>query len=77
MYEHNFGYDVNQDKEKIETDKKLVFNALFDKLLESEQTNGKLAKTIQNIISAFCEYLSEEDKLYIYGEIKKYVVKEK
>ena len=75
MYEHNFGYDVNQDKEKIETDKKLVFNALFDKLLESEQTNGKLAKTIQNIISAFCEYLSEENKLYIYGEIKKYLEK--
>ena len=75
MYEHNFGYDINQDKEKIESDKKLVFNALFDKLLESEQTNGKLAKTIQNIISAFCEYLSEEDKLYVYEEIKKYLEK--
>ena len=75
MYKFNFGYDVNQDKEKIESDKKLVFKSLFDKLLESEQTNGKLTKTIQNILSEFCEFLSEEDKLYVYGEIKKYLEK--
>ena len=75
MYKYNFGYDINQEKEKIESDKKLIFNALFDKLLESEQTNGKLVKTIQNIICSFCEYLSEEDKLYVYGEIKKFLEK--
>ena len=75
MYKFNFGYDIHQNKEKIESDKKLIFNALFDKLLESEQTNEKLAKNIRNIICEFCEYLSEEDKLYAYGEIKNYLIK--
>ena len=34
-----------------------------------------MVKSIQNIICDFCNYLTEEDKLYVYGEIKKYLEK--
>ena len=76
MYEYNFGYsNKEEDKEKIKSDKKMIFNVLFNKLLESEQNNEKLVKTIQNIICKFSEILSEEDKIYFFEEIKKYLEK--
>ena len=75
MYKNNFGYtNKEEDKEKINKEKKMIFNVLIDKLLES-QNNEKLVKTLQNIICDFCEILSEEDKFYVYEEIKKYLDK--
>ena len=45
MYENNFGYEKKEENmEKINSDKKLIFDLLFDKLLESEQNNEKLVK---------------------------------
>ena len=76
MYKHNFGYtDKEEDKEKINSEKKMIFNVLFNKLFESEQKNDKLAKNIQNIICDFCKILSKEDKLYVYKEIKSFLEK--
>ena len=76
MYKYNFGYkNTKEDEDKIKSEKKMIFNVLFNKLLESEQNNEKLVKSIQTIICDFCDYLTEEDKLYIYGEIKKYLEK--
>lgn len=76
MYKYNFGYkNTKEDEDKIRSEKNMIFNVLFNKLLESEQNNEKLVKSIQNIICDFCDYLSEEDKLYIFGEIKKYLEK--
>ena len=76
MYENNFGYEKNEENiEKIKEDKKLIFKVLFDKLLESEQNNEKLAKNIQNIICDFCEILNDEDKLNVYNGIINYIDK--
>ena len=76
MYKYNFGYtNKEEDKEKINSEKKMIFNVLFNKLFESEQNNEKLVKNIQNIICDFCKILSKEDKLYVYQEIKKYLEK--
>ena len=75
MYKYNFGYKSIEDEDKIKSEKKMIFNVLFNKLLESEQNNEKLVKSIQNIICDFCDYLTKEDKLYIYGVIKKYIEK--
>ena len=75
MYKYNFGYLNKEDEEKIKSEKKMIFDVLFNKILESEQNNEKLVKNIQNIIIDFCKILSEEDKLYVFGEIKKYIEK--
>ena len=75
MYENNFGYINKGDETKIESDKKMIFEVLLNKLLESEQNNENNSKNINNIILDFCEFLSEEDKLYLYNEIKKYFEK--
>ena len=76
MYENNFGYEKNEeDKEKINSDKKLIFDLLFGKLLESEQNNEKLVKNIQNIICDFCEILDDEDKLKVYNLVINYIEK--
>jgi hypothetical protein len=61
--------------EKINSDKKLIFDLLFDKLLESEQNNEKLVKNIQNIICDFCEILNDEDKLHVYNGVINYIEK--
>ena len=76
MYENNFGYEKKEENmEKINSDKKLIFDLLFDKLLESEQNNEKLVKNIQNIICDFCEILNDEDKLHVYNGVINYIEK--
>ena len=76
MYKNNFGYSKTEDNEdKIKSEKKMIFNVLFNKILESEQYNSHLIKNIQNLICDFCNILSEEDKLFVYEEIKKYLDK--
>ena len=76
MYKNNFGYkNKKEEEDKIKSEKIMIFNVLYNKLLESEQNNEKLVKSKQNIICDFCDYLTEEDKLYVYGEIKKYLEK--
>ena len=76
MYENNFGYEKNgENLEKINSDKKLIFDVLFDKLLVSEQNNEKLVKNIQNIICDFCQILNDEDKRNVYNEIINYIQK--
>jgi hypothetical protein len=76
MYKNNFGYSKTEDNEdKIKSEKKMIFNVLFNKILESEQYNSHLVKNIQNLICDFCNILSEEDKLFVYEEIKKYLDK--
>ena len=71
MYENHFGYINKSDEPKINNDKKMVFDVLFNKLIESEQNNEKFSKNIQNIICDFCEILSDDDKIYVFEEIKK------
>ena len=75
MYKNNFGYLKQEDEDNIKTDKKMIFNILFNKLLESEQNNQKLVKTIQNIICEICKIISKEDKKFVFDEIKKYLEK--
>ena len=69
IYQYNFGYEKSEEnEEKIKSDKKLIFDVLFNKLLESEQNNEKLVKNIQNIICDFCQILNEEDKINVYND---------
>ena len=76
MYENNFGYEENEENtEKINQDKILIFDVLFDKLLESEQNNEKLVKNIQSIICDFCRILNNEDKLNVYKGVINYINK--
>ena len=74
MNENNFGYEKNEEnKEKINPDKKLIFDILFKKLWESEQINEKLVKNITNIIYDFCQILDGEDKLNVCNNILNYI----
>ena len=76
MYKYNFGYSKKEDNEnQIKSEKKMIFNVLFNKMLEFEQYNTHVVKNIQNLICDFCQILSEEDKLNVYEEIKKYIDK--
>ena len=76
MYENDFGYENNEENiEKINQDKILIFDVLFDKLLESEQNNEKLVKNIQSIICDFCRILNNEDKSNVYKGVINYINK--
>jgi hypothetical protein len=75
MYKYNFGYSNKDDKNKIISEKNMIFNILFNKLSESEQNNENLVKSIKKMICDFSAILSEEDKLYVYEEIQKYLEK--
>jgi hypothetical protein len=75
MYENNFGYINKTDEHKVNSDKKMVFNVLFNKLMDFEQNNEKISKNIQNIICDFCEILNDNDKIYVFEEIKKFFEK--
>ena len=45
MYENNFGYEKNEENlDKINQDKILIFDVLFEKMLESEQNRNKTMK---------------------------------
>ena len=47
MYKYNFGYKNKiEEEDKIKSEKIMIFNVLFNKLLESEQNNEKLVKSI-------------------------------
>ena len=70
MYQNNFGYLNKADEPKIKSDKQMIFNVLFNKLIESEQNNENNSNVINSIICDFSEILSEEDKFYFYNEIK-------
>ena len=75
MYKNNFGYINKADEPKIRLDKKMVFDVIFNKLLELDQNNQKLSKNFQDVVCDFCEILSDMDKLYVFEEIKKYLAK--
>ena len=75
MYKNNFGYINKSDEPKIRLDKKMVFDVIFNKLLELDQNNQKLSKNFQDVVCDFCEILSDMDKLYVFEEIKKYLTK--
>ena len=76
MYENNFGYEKNEENlDKINQDKILIFDVLFEKMLESEQNNEKLVKNIQSIICDFCRILNDEDKLKVYNDVINYINK--
>ena len=68
MYKNNFGYLNETDEAKVKEDKKMIFDVLFNKLREAEK-NLKNDK-IHTIFINFCEFLSEEDKFYVFKEIK-------
>ena len=47
MYKYNFWYKNKiEEEDKIKSEKIMIFNVLFNKLLESEQNNEKLVKSI-------------------------------
>lgn len=48
----------------------MVFDVIFNKLLELDQNNQKLSKNFQDVVCDFCEILSDMDKLYVFEEIK-------
>ena len=75
MYKNNFGYINKSDEPKIRSDKKMVFDVIFNKLLELDQNNQKLSKNFQDMVCDFCEILSDMDKLYLFEEIKKFMSK--
>ena len=72
MYKYKFGYLNKSDADKIESDKELIYTALFTKLLESDQNNENISKKIQEIICKFTDILSENDKSVVYSKVKNY-----
>ena len=69
MYKNNFGYIPETNENNIKKTKKLVFDTLLDKLRESEK-NFKNFNQLETIFYDFCEILTDEDKFYIFSEIK-------
>ena len=72
MYKNKFGYKNKGDENQIESDKELIYKALFTKLLDSDQNNKNISKQIQETICNFTNILSENDKSILYSKIKNY-----
>ena len=70
MYKNNFGFipkEANEDK--VKNIKKLVFDTLLNKLRGTEK-DFKNFNQLNTIFCDFCEILTDEDKYYIFSEIK-------
>ena len=72
MYKNNFGYDYPEKFVKeISEIKKLIFDKLIDKLRLSKRNDINNFIIMQTIICEFCEVFTNEDKYFIFSEIKK------
>ena len=71
MYKNFFGYE-NYEKfnKEISDIKKLIFERILTKIKIYEQTNLNNLIKILKILCDFCEVFTEEDKYYIFSELK-------
>ena len=70
MYKNNLGFIPNEtNEEKMKNIKKLVFDTLLNKLRESEK-NFQNFNELTKIFCDFCQILTDEDKFYVFSEIK-------
>ena len=74
MYQNNFGYLEKADVEKAKFEKKMLFDILFNKLYEYQEKNER-DKYMQKYLCDFCVILSNEDKFYVFQQIKKFFEK--
>ena len=71
MYKNNFGYLFSEsNEEKITSTKKIIFDTLLNTLKITEKENFKAFTKIIKVICLFCEVLTDEDKYFIFSEIK-------
>ena len=71
MYKNNFGYRITEAFiEEVKNTKKLIFNTILNKLKLAEKENINVFSQIIKFITEFCEILTDEDKYFIYSEIK-------
>ena len=71
MYKNNFGYRNSESNiEEVKNKKSLVFNTILNKLKQFEKENINIFSQIIKILNDFCEVLSDEDKYFIFSEIK-------
>ena len=72
LYKDNFGYIISSStEEKIRNTKSIVFNTLLNKIKQIGNQDLNFIPQLLNIISDFCKILIDEDKYYIFSEIKK------
>ena len=71
MYQNNFGC-INSDtiEQEVNKYKKIVFDVLLNKLKESEKENINFFGRIIRVFCELCEVLTDEDKFFIFSEIK-------
>ena len=71
MYKNNFGYrNAESSLEEVKNIKSLVFNTILNKLKQFETENINIFSQIIKILNDFCKILSDEDKFFIFSEIK-------
>ena len=71
MYQNDFGYIHSHNYiQQINNTKKLVLDTILNKLKESESENINTFMKIEKILCEFCEVLTDEDKYFIFSEIK-------
>ena len=69
-YENNFGED---DIELIKTKSQLIFQKLYQKLINARNNNEALEKIILDLFIKFAPSLTEEDKFLIFNYLKQYM----
>ena len=71
LYQNNFGYEFpDRFYKDIKEIKNLIFNTIFIKLKTDVKNDLNNFKKLLNILSDYCEVFSEEDKYFIFSEIK-------
>lgn len=72
MYSNNYAYNKNENQKKIEEVSTQLFTKLFEIIKNSELNNESLWRNVLNIIINICQYLSSNDKNYVFMLIKRY-----
>ena len=71
LYQNNFGCINSETREaEIKKYKKVVFDVLLNKLKESGRENMNMLSKIIKVICQLCEVLTNQDKYFIFTEIK-------
>ena len=71
MYKNNFGYrELETNIQEVNNLKKIIFDKILNKIKELQFENINVLKQVLQMMNKFCEILTDEDKYYIFSEIK-------
>ena len=71
MYKNNFGYrELETNIKAVKDLKRLIFDKILNKIKELQFENINALKQVLEIMNKFCEILTDDDKYYIFLEIK-------